>query len=211
MMELGIKFQWQNHQIENGLREGVDFIFVTKAVFDFFIENYRSVEPEPQLNYKRYGVLQDDGEVVCELKLRKINFFALPNKTQFKMKNALFCFVPKSDTVLDLEKKLLRMINYYMMTVRKEKSIMVMKCRLWKVSEYKIDDLKALDQKFINFTHAKTEALPISVTEAQKRLRVDDLNFVDDDIFIVETPKNGNFVFSNTDDADEESKESIAD
>ncbi len=49
------------------------------------------------------------------------------------------------------------------------------------------------------------------MTEAQKRLRVDDLNFVDDDIFIVETPKNGNFVFSNTDDADEESKESIAD
>jgi len=53
--------------------------------------------------------------------------------------------------------------------------------------------------------------MPISVTEAQKRLKVDDLNFVDDDIFILETPKDGNFVFTNTDGDDEESKESIAD
>ena len=53
--------------------------------------------------------------------------------------------------------------------------------------------------------------MPISVTEAQKRLKVDDLNFVDDDIFILETPKDGNFVFTNTDSVDEESKESIAD
>ena len=53
--------------------------------------------------------------------------------------------------------------------------------------------------------------MPISVTEAQKRLKVDDLNFVDDDIFILETPKDGNFVFTNTDNVDEESKESIAD
>jgi len=53
--------------------------------------------------------------------------------------------------------------------------------------------------------------MPISVTEAQKRLKVDDLNFVDDDIFILETPKNDKFVFTNTDGVDEESKESIAD
>ena len=118
---------------------------MTKLVFDFFVGKYRSEEPEPQLNFKRYGVLQDDGEVVCELKLRKINFFALPNRTHFKMKNTFFCFVPKSDTVLDLEKKLLRVINYYMLSVRKERSAMVMKCRLWKVSEHKMDDLKALD------------------------------------------------------------------
>ena len=123
----------------------MDYIFVTKVVFQKFIDNYRSVEDEPLLNYKRFGVQQDDGEVVCELKMRKINFFALPNKTVYKMKHTWFCFVPKSDSVLDLEKKLLRMINYYMMTVRKERATMTMKCRLWKTANFKMSELAILD------------------------------------------------------------------
>jgi len=36
------------------------------------------------------------------------------------------------------------------------------------------------------------------------------LNFVDEDIFLVETPKNGKFVFTQKDGDDEESKDAIA-
>ena len=41
-------------------------------------------------------------------------------------------------------------------------------------------------------------------------MRVDDVNFVEDDCFIVETPKQEGYVLRNEDDADEESKDSIA-
>ena len=74
-----------------------------------------------------------------------------------------------------------------------------------------MDQLAKIDQKFTNYTHAAIDALPISVTDSQKRLKVDDLNFVDDDIFIVETQKSGAFVFTQAGAEDEESKDVIAD
>jgi len=52
--------------------------------------------------------------------------------------------------------------------------------------------------------------MPVSVTEAQKKLKVDDLNFVDEDVFILETLKIGKYVFTHADGDDEESKECIA-
>ena len=52
------------------------------------------------------------------MKMRKINFVALPNKKLYKMRSPWFCYIPKSETVAELEKKILRCINYYMSTVR---------------------------------------------------------------------------------------------
>ena len=72
--------------------------------------------------FKRTGVEQDDGSVILEMQMRKINFFAMPNKTTFKMKKTWFCYSPKSDTVLKLERKLLRCLNYYMHSVRQDRS-----------------------------------------------------------------------------------------
>ena len=73
-----------------------------------------------------------------------------------------------------------------------------------------MEDLKKIDQKYRNFTRSTTEMLPVSVTEEQKRLKVDDLNFVDEDVFVVETQKNKKFVFTHQDGDDEESKAQIA-
>ena len=84
--------------------------------------------------YKRYGAEQDDGEVVCEMRFRKINFFALPNKQTYKMKTFYSCFIPKSASVAELEKKLLRAVNYYMHSVRQERACLTTKCRLWCMS-----------------------------------------------------------------------------
>ena len=130
---------------------------------------------------------QDDGEVVCEMQLRKINFFCLPNKTMFKMREPWFVYAPKSDSVADLEKKVIRAMNYYLSTVRQERGILISKCRLWKAVDSKNENLAAIDKKFINYTHSAINALPISCSEEQKKLNIDDLNFVDEDVFLVET------------------------
>ena len=66
-------------------------------------------------------------------------------------------------------------------------------------------DLTKIDQKYINYTHAKIDATPITISEQQKTFKVDDINFVDDDIFILECQKDKKWVFSHED--DEESKE----
>ena len=42
VIDQAMKTQWQNYQIKRGLREGVDYILVTKDVFDFIIKKYRS-------------------------------------------------------------------------------------------------------------------------------------------------------------------------
>jgi len=108
MNEQMLKFKWQNWQIKKGMREGVDFIFVTKKVLDSLVTNYQSQESEPHLNFKRIGVQQDDGEIVCELQLRRLNFVAVPNKTLFKMREPWFFYAPKSISVAELEKKFMR-------------------------------------------------------------------------------------------------------
>ena len=55
----------------------------------------------------------------------------------------------------------------------------------------------------------RVKLIPVSVTESQKKLRIDDLNFVDEDVFIMETKKEGAYVFKQLDkDNDEEEKKS---
>ena len=183
-------FTWQNYQVRKGLREGVDFIFVTEEIIKKFINGYGSVQNNPLKNFKRSGVEQDDGSVVLEMQMRRINFFALPNKTTFKMKKTWFCYAAKSDTVLKLERKLLRCINYYMQQVRQERSSLTTKCRLWVTRDSKMTDLAKIDQQYMNYTRSVlAAAIPVSLTEEQKTLKIDDLNFVDDDTFLIETPK----------------------
>lgn len=39
------------------MREGVDYIFVTKNVITTLVDKYRSTDKDCLLNYKRFGVL----------------------------------------------------------------------------------------------------------------------------------------------------------
>lgn len=143
--------------------------------------------------------------------MRKINFFCVPNKTQFKMRETWFVYAPKSDTVAELEKKMARSLNYYLSTVRQDRSTLIAKCRIWKALDSKLEDLAAIDKKYCNYTHTAINALPISCTEEQRKLIIEDVNFVDEDTFLIETPKGTNFVFSQKDgDDDEEAKNQIA-
>jgi len=81
------------------------------------------------------------------------------------MKKEYFVYSPKSDTVLQLERKILRSVNNYMSTVRKDKSTLTMKCRLWVTSNCKMDDLAKVDQKYMNYTHSSLDAIPVSLTD----------------------------------------------
>lgn len=83
-----------------------------------------------------------------------------------------------------------------------------MKCRLWISSDTKMEDLDTIDNKYRNYSRVSVNATQVSCTDEQKKLKVDDLNFVDEDVFIVETQKDGKFVLEDIN--DEESKERIA-
>ena len=83
LTEQADKFKWLNYQLKDGLREGVDFMLVTQDVISNFADLYKS-----DLDFSsffRVGVEQEDGEIVCALKLRKIRIIALPNQKVFKM------------------------------------------------------------------------------------------------------------------------------
>ena len=189
------KTQWQNFQVRKGIREGVDFIFVTKTVFKAFLNKYDSVDEEPALNFMRVGVEQDDGEVVLEMQMRKINFLPLPNKTRFMMKEPWFVYMPKSASVYELEKKLKQASNNYLREEQQNFSYKVTDFRIWVTDDIKWADLETLDQKYRVCSSMRVKMTPVSVTESQKKKKIDDVNFVDDDVFIVETKKGSSWVF----------------
>ena len=88
-------------------------------------------------------------------------------------------------------------------------------CRLWITTDSKWLDLEELDQKYRYVSSLRVKLIPVSVTESQKKLRIDDLNFVDEDVFILETKKEGYYVFKQmdksaySDKSDEEEKKGI--
>ena len=69
-----------------------------------------------------------------------------------------------------------------------------------------MNDLAQMDKQYVNYTHASIDAMPVNLTPESLKLKVDDLNFVDEDIFVIETPKANSFVFKQKDGDEEESK-----
>ena len=63
--------------------EGNDFMLVNLTIIEFLNELY-GVEGGTFKDFMRHGKVQDDGEVVIELRLRKVRLLAFPNKTKFK-------------------------------------------------------------------------------------------------------------------------------
>ena len=61
--------------------------------------------------------------------------------------------------------------------------------------------METYDRKHWNYTMARIEANTL-YTDAKSaaQMVVDDLNFIDEDMFLLETPKNGNFVWKSSDD-----------
>lgn len=131
------------------------------------------------------------------------------------MQEPFFFYTSKSATIPDLTKQVSRHINYYMYFVRRDKSQVFAKIRLWKSNSTDWLEIKNIDSKYANFTQAKVNATPINVSELSQKLIVDDIDFVDEDIFIAETPKKGEWVLQpqkadgdqDEDDSDAENQE----
>ena len=56
LADISLQFLWQNFQVKKGLREGVDFIFVTKTIMEKFLAKYGSVQSDAMKSYMRFGV-----------------------------------------------------------------------------------------------------------------------------------------------------------
>ena len=142
---------------------------------------------------------QDSGEVVVELRFRKIKLLAFPNKTKFKQNAPWFFYTPRSDTVEDLEKKIKRLLSSYYYNVRKDKTLILTKFRLWKCtltdSQEDTEKILSWDSKMI-YDFSKIAAVACNIIESDKKVKVEDLNFIDGTIFLVEIPKDdGKYTF----------------
>ena len=58
-----------------------------------------------------------------------------------------------------------------------------------------IDDILGYDKKFKNSSAIKVDAFPLNIREEQKQVILEEANIADEDILIVETEKNKNFIF----------------
>jgi hypothetical protein len=74
--------------------------------------------------------------------------------------------ISRKEKIQDLEKKIIRTMNYYLYSVLKERSFMLMHIRLWKSMTNQIEEISEWDKKFKNnYTTIKIDALPLNITE----------------------------------------------
>ena len=77
--------------------------------------------------------------------------------------------------------------------------MIVSKFRLWKCtltdSQEDIDKVLFWDSKMV-YDFTKIEAVPCNIIDSDKKVKVEDLNFIDGTIFLVEVPKDdGRYTF----------------
>ena len=100
LKEISLKFTWQNHQLREKAVEGQDFLLVDTAVFETLFSTYGAKGEKANFkDFTRFGKEQEDGECVVELRLKKLQLLAFPDKTKFK--------IEYSDEIMDLITKLL--------------------------------------------------------------------------------------------------------
>jgi len=134
--------------------------------------------------------------VVVELRLRKIRLLAFPNRTKFEKDEPWFFYVPRSDTVKELEFKIKRLLPAYYLNVRRNGSLpMPAKFRLWKCMTNEVEKILSWDSKMA-CDFAKIDAVVCNNLEIDLKKKVEDLNFIDGTIFIIEEPKdNDSYTF----------------
>lgn len=79
---------------------------------------------------------------------------------------------------------------------------------MWKLNDYSMETVEQYDNKYKNFTMTKIDAKLLLKKSSNVSTKVDDLNFVDDDIMLVEIPKKQKFVFKSETGEEEEEKKS---
>jgi hypothetical protein len=94
-----------------------------------------------------------------------------------------------------LEKKVSMSLTNYLYTVMKNKDSVIRNLRIWKSADNNLETILELDQKIKNYSEVKINATLVNVDD-NKETVFDDLNVMDEDIFVIELPKSeSNFVF----------------
>jgi hypothetical protein len=94
-----------------------------------------------------------------------------------------------------LEKKVSMSLTNYLYTVMKNKNSVIRNLRIWKSADNNLETILELDQKIKNYSEFKINATLVNVDD-NKETVFDDLNVMDEDIFVIELPKSeSNFVF----------------
>lgn len=105
-------------------------------------------------------------------------------------------YISKCATLLELKKKIQRVLSSHLYFTLKNKSVIVSDLKLWK-SNYEDREaatkIHELDKKFVNYTRVEIDA--VLLNEMAKKLY--EVEISDTDILIVETPKGKDFVFDN--------------
>ena len=86
-------------------------------------------------------------------------------------------------------------LTNYLYTVMKNKNSVIRNLRIWKSADNNLETILELDQKIKNYSEFKINATLVNVDD-NKETVFDDLNVMDEDIFVIELPKSeSNFVF----------------
>jgi hypothetical protein len=94
-----------------------------------------------------------------------------------------------------LEKKVSMSLTNYLYTVMKNKNSVIRNLRIWKSADNNLETILELDKKIKNYSEVKINATLVNVDD-NKETVFDDLNVMDEDIFVIELPKSeSNFVF----------------
>ena len=141
-------------------------MLVDKNIYCFWTTKYGAALNE----LKRVGILDESGEEKVEMFLKQVNLYTIPNKLFRLDKGAdakkgrgkevseyhcpIFC--SRMETLDNLRKKILRLLNGHLYFVIKEKSTMVKEIKLWKSNYEDKGDLtkllRSIDKKYGNYT-----------------------------------------------------------
>ena len=107
----------------------------------------------------------------------------------------MYIYVSRNDQMKSLEKKVSMSLTNYLYTVMKNKISVIRNLRIWKSADNNLETILELDQKIKNYSEVKINATLVNVDD-NKETVFDDLNVMDEDIFVIELPKSeSNFVF----------------
>ena len=130
MKEASPKYNWHNHQLAEHQIEGKHFMLVNKQIIKYLHEKY-GISEGHYSEFKRIARKQGDGEVVVELRFRKLRIMAFPS-VKFRRNDPWFIYAPRSDTVGDLKTKIRRLLRSYYYNDREDRSMRMLQFRLWK-------------------------------------------------------------------------------
>ena len=107
----------------------------------------------------------------------------------------MYIYVSRNDQMKSLEKKVSMSLTNYLYTVMKNKNSVIRNLRIWKSADNNLETILELDKKIKNYSEVKINATLVNVDD-NKETVFDDLNVMDEDIFVIELPKSeSNFVF----------------